>query len=160
MSFKNLVQFGLALMLLLFSTGAAWYEGSALLDNPWEWKHSTPVSQLLNGEITKDSDITQVDFFIYAAKFEPLFPVLMVISILYLTVLTGYILLKRNRKKLGSFLAVLGGLLLFFGLLISDTPTKGGGILLGILMVTGVLCMFTAFMLYTRFVNRLKLKTF
>ena len=79
--FRFLIQFGIISDLLLISTVAAWYEGSAILDNPWEWKYSTPFSRLLNGEVHNNSDISQLDYFIYAAKFHPTFPVIMVISI-------------------------------------------------------------------------------
>jgi len=72
-----IIQFGLITILLLFSTVAAWYEGSAILDNPWEWKYSTPFSQMLYGEVQSDSDISQLDYFVYAAKFQPAFPVIM-----------------------------------------------------------------------------------
>lgn len=38
---KIIIQFGVSSILLLFSTAVAWYEGSAILDNPWEWSFDT-----------------------------------------------------------------------------------------------------------------------
>lgn len=49
---RFITQFGVAAMLLLFSTAVAWYEGSAILDNPWEWRYSTPFTQLINGRVS------------------------------------------------------------------------------------------------------------
>ncbi|WP_245639433.1 YjdJ family protein [Viridibacillus arvi] len=74
------IQFVTVFLLFIFSTFFAWYEGSTNLDNPWEWGYSTPFSQLLNGEVHSASDVSQLDYFIYAAKFQPTFTVFMVIS--------------------------------------------------------------------------------
>nr|WP_308447216.1 YjdJ family protein [Alkalihalobacterium chitinilyticum] len=83
------IQLGIAITSLLFSTFASWYEGSAILDNPWEWEYSTPFSQLLYGEIQNANQISQLDHFVYAAKFQPTFPLIMVISGLYLILLNA-----------------------------------------------------------------------
>lgn len=87
---RLLIKFGTASILFFLSIVVAWYEGSTILDNPWEWKYSTPFSRLLYGEVHSASDILQLDYFIYAAKFQPTYPVIMVISILYLLILIGY----------------------------------------------------------------------
>ena len=78
--FSFLFQFGIASILLLISTVCALYEGSAIVDHPREWKYSTPFSQFLYGEVNSNSSISQLDYFIYAVKFQPTFPVIMVIS--------------------------------------------------------------------------------
>ncbi len=36
---RFVIQFSVSIALLLFSTAVAWYEGSAILDNPWEWRY-------------------------------------------------------------------------------------------------------------------------
>ncbi|MDL4839489.1 DUF4306 domain-containing protein [Aquibacillus rhizosphaerae] len=77
---KYIIQYLLALIVLFLSSLAAWYEGSAIRDNPWEWNNSTFFSTLLNGEIKDTADISQLDHFIYAAKFSPIFPILIVCS--------------------------------------------------------------------------------
>lgn len=43
---------------------AAWYEGSSILEDPWEWEYSTPFSHWLNGEVTDPGDILFLDHFI------------------------------------------------------------------------------------------------
>jgi len=62
MSLKLIIQFGVASILLLFSTGAAWYEGSAILEQPWEWQHSAIFSGIVNGQVGNASDILTIDF--------------------------------------------------------------------------------------------------
>ena len=61
-------------MFLIFFTVAAWYEGSTILDNPWEWKYSAIFTQLLHGEVVNQHTISQLDYFVYAAKFKPAYP--------------------------------------------------------------------------------------
>ncbi|WP_230856125.1 MULTISPECIES: YjdJ family protein [Bacillaceae] len=150
------IQLCIAVMFLLFSTGAAWYEGSGILSNPWEWKYSTPFSQLLHGEVEQQNDISQLDFFVYAGKFQPLFPVLMMVSFLYLVLLSGYMLLKRSRKKIVLFISIIGVLLLLSGSLISNSPTTGGYIFTMLLVTSGIVCLVFAFVFQFRVFRRLK----
>lgn len=152
--FKFLIQFGIASILLLISTVAGWYEGSAILDNPWEWKYSTPFSQLLSGQVHSDSDISQLDYFIYAAKFRPTFPVIMVISSLYLLILIGYYFLKRQYKSFSYYLFFLGGGSFLLSYFIFNSPTVGGRIFFYIWLVSGVLCTVTAVVTYFQIFNR------
>jgi hypothetical protein len=64
----------LASILLIFSTGFAWYEGSKILDDPWEWKYTAIFFQKVNGQVKQASDILSTDHIVYAAKFLPTFP--------------------------------------------------------------------------------------
>lgn len=152
--FSFLFKFGIAFTLLLISTVAAFYEGSAIVDNPWEWKYSTPFSQFLNGEVNSSSSISQFDYLIYAVKFQPIFPVIMVISSLYLLVLMGYHFLKQQHKRFAYYLSFLGAVLFLLSYLIFNSPTFGGQILFYIWLVSGVLCIVTAVITYFRILNR------
>lgn len=98
LSFKFIIQFALAAIFLILSTGATWYEGSTILEKPWEWKHTAIFSQLANGQVEHLNDILPIDHFVYAAKFAPTFPLLMLLSATYLIILVGYILLKRKDR--------------------------------------------------------------
>lgn len=69
---------------LLMATAIAWYEGSEIIDNSLEWKYSTPFSRLFNIEIVNGQDISQLDYFVYAAKFQPFFPMIMTVSVIYI----------------------------------------------------------------------------
>ncbi|QKY68549.1 YjdJ family protein [Lentibacillus sp. CBA3610] len=152
--FKFLLQAGIASILLLFSTVAAWYEGSAILTDPWEWKHSTPFSQLLYDEIQSSNQILQLDHFIYAAKFQPTFPVIMIISSLYLLILTGYRFLRRQHKLFTYYLSFLGGGLFLLSYFSFNSPAPGGQILFYIWLLSGGFCTITAILFYFQILNR------
>jgi hypothetical protein len=152
--FWFIIQFAIATMILLFSTATAWYEGSAIVDNPWEWKYSTPFSQLVYGDVHSASDISQIDYFIYAAKFQPTFPVMMVISSLYLSILIGYRIMNPRLKRFAYYLLFLAMGLFVISYFIFNSPTIGGQILFFICLVIGVLCMVGAVLIYFQVLNR------
>ena len=122
-------QYVLSFMILVFSTFASWYEGSELRDKPWEWEHSAFFSKVFNGEVTESSDISQLDHFIYAAKF----------SLTYIFILSGYLLLKHNTKKLVVFHFCLGIMFFSLGAMVSDSPTVGGKYFTSLFIITCVL---------------------
>jgi len=125
MSFRVIIQLVLASILLLFSTGAAWYEGSALLEHSWEWEHTAIFSGKANRQVENAVDILPIDYFIYAAKFAPAFPLLMLLSGTYLIILIGYIFLKRNHRVFTYYLTSIGVLLLVLSGFLSNSPTSG-----------------------------------
>ncbi|WP_026564903.1 YjdJ family protein [Bacillus sp. UNC41MFS5] len=152
------IQFGLAIIGLVFSTAIAWYEGSAILDNRWEWKYSTPFSQLLNGQILSNSDISQLDYFVYAVKFQPTFPLIMQLSGLYLFILIGYNTLKNKNKWFPYYLSFLGVVLFLVSYLILHSPTVGGRIFFTSSFLSGCLCTIYAVISYLQILNRYKTK--
>ena len=87
---KYILQLIIGIFILAVSTFIAWYEGSAIIDNSLEWKYSTPFTELFN------IDISQLDYFVYSAKFQPLFPTIMMVCVLYILSVIGYYLIKRN----------------------------------------------------------------
>ena len=125
MSFKIVIQSSLALMAFIFSALASWYEGSAILHVSWEWKHTAIFSEIVNGPVKQASDILPIDYFVYAAKFLPTFPLIMLLSGTYLLILIGYILLKRNDKMFSYFLTSIGILFLVLSGFVSNSPTIG-----------------------------------
>ncbi|AMQ05556.1 YjdJ family protein [Sporosarcina psychrophila] len=144
MSFRVIIQLVLASILLLFSTGVAWYEGSALLEHSWEWKHTALFSGIVNGQLENANDILSIDYFMYAAKFAPVFPLLMLLSGTYLIILLGYSLLKRNHKVFTYYLASISVLFLVLGGFLSNSPTSGLKIIFAILLFIGILFLVTA----------------
>lgn len=141
-------QLGIAIIFLLLSTFASWYEGSAIVDNPWEWKYSTPFSQLLYGVVQNTYQISQLDYFVYAAKFQPTFPVIMLISGLYLLILIGYQLFKNHKKRFVYFLSLLSGTLFILSYLVVNSPTIGGQIFFYFGLTSGILCITGAVIIY------------
>ncbi|MBM7586391.1 hypothetical protein JOC86_002943 [Bacillus pakistanensis] len=160
MSLKNLVQLMFAILLILFSTSATWYEGSAILDNPWEWKYTALFSQWIHGEVQHHSDISQLDFFIYAAKFKPAYPLMMFISGFYLIIVLGYVIIGNYHKKLAIFLGSIGALLFLLGSIIASSPTIGGNLFTVVFMLVASICIFTALTLYFQWYKRIKVRVF
>jgi hypothetical protein len=147
-------QYVLAFMLLAFSTFASWYEGSELRDIPWEWKYSAFFSKMFNGEVTESSDISQLDHFIYAAKFKPIFPMLMMFSLIYIFILSGYLLLKYNTKKLMVFHFCLGIMFLLLETMVSNSPTVGDKYFTSLFIISCVLNFIISLILFLKLRKR------
>ena len=155
---RFIIQCGIASFFLLFSTAVAWYEGSAILDNPWEWRYSTPFTQLFYGVVSSPSDISQLDYFVYAFKFQPIFPVIMVLSSLYLLALIGYFIFKQEKKGFAYYLSFLGVGLFLLSYFTSNSPTVGGQIMFYLFLMCGVFCIVTALIYYYQILNRIRVK--
>ncbi|AVR00382.1 hypothetical protein OBCHQ24_15685 [Oceanobacillus iheyensis] len=139
MNMKYIVQYLVALMILVISTFAAWYEGSTIRETPFEWKYSAVFSKWFNGEVKSVADISQLDHFIYAAKFSPVFPVLMVCSVSYFIILGLYTLFRKNSKTMIVLSLMLATLYVFLGALISESPTIGGSVFTIVFTAIGAL---------------------
>lgn len=100
---------------------------------------------MFNGEVTEHADISQLDHFIYAAKFNPIFPILMVLSFTYIFILSGYLLLKYNTKKLMVFHFCLGIMFLLLGTMIFHSATVGGKYFFSLFMITCMLNLIISF---------------
>jgi hypothetical protein len=148
---KYIFQYLLASALLLFSTFAAWYEGSEIRDDPWEWKYSAFFSKMFNGEITNSADISQLDHFIYAAKFSPIYPTFIIVSLSYILILSLYLLLKRYKRSLIVLLFSFGILYLLLGLTVADSPTIGGKYFMSVFIAIGILNFIMSFLFYLKF---------
>lgn len=145
---KYFIQFLLTVILFIFATAATWYEGSELLSRTLEWKYSTFFSQMINGEVIIANDISGLDFFIYAVKFQPFYPFLMMMSILYLLLLASYLVLGKNLRKFSLFLVAIGMILLILGTFVSDSPTAGGKYFNLVLNIMGILCLLNFIILH------------
>ncbi|MDM5154932.1 YjdJ family protein [Bacillus sp. DX1.1] len=90
----HIVQVGIAFLVWICTTLISWYEGSKLLDNPWEWKYTAKFTKFFLGHATNEGDILQLDFFIYSAKFIPLPFFMMIISFCYMLLVMLHVCLK------------------------------------------------------------------
>lgn len=135
-----------AMLFLLLFTFCAWYEGSEILDRSGEWKYSTPFSE----EVEDSKDISNLDHFVYAAKFRPMFPALMMGMLLYLIMLSGLRVCKGNHNKTASFLTGLGVLVVLLSGLVWESPTVGGNIFKGMCLFTGVVCILLGVLIYLK----------
>lgn len=147
---KYAIQYLFALILLVFSTFTAWYEGSMIREVPWEWKYTALFTKMFNGEITSNSEISQLDHFIYAAKFFPLYPILMLLSLSYLLTLSGYLLLKNNTKRLTVFLSAVSVIYVLFGITLSSSPTVGGKYFTFLFLLAGLINVALATLFFLR----------
>ncbi|MGM0750796.1 MAG: YjdJ family protein [Bacillota bacterium] len=137
MSIRYWSQIGIGLVIFGFASLVSWYEGSALLDNSWEWRYSAPFSDMIHGSVQSSNDIVALDFFVYAAKFSPVYPGLMFISASYLLVLIAFRLFKQSSFRI--LIALLGVIDLVLSFLISSSPTAGANILFWLLLLVGLL---------------------
>jgi hypothetical protein len=156
---KIAFQIGLPISILffLFSTLAAWYEGSEIVNNPFEWKYSTPFTQLLYEEISDYKDISQLDYFVYAAKFSPAFTI-MLISALYIFAVITYLFLKKiNFNQLFPAIILFSGIaLIFVSYLLLDSTTDGANTIVWVLLVSGVIYIFVGVLYNSKKFRRLK----
>ncbi|SDH24257.1 protein of unknown function [Alteribacillus persepolensis] len=144
------IQLAVVFALFFVSTVAAWYEGSAVLYDPWEWKYSTPFSHVVYGNVEQASQITWLDHFVYAAKFQPLFPVLMTVSALYVLFLIGCRLLKTHRIRAAYYFTALGLLSFIISFMLLDALTIGGSIFFYVLLASGGMCFLFLYELFIR----------
>ncbi|KGP71139.1 DUF4306 domain-containing protein [Pontibacillus yanchengensis] len=128
------VQYMCVCLFLVFTVMASWYEGSALRGNPWEWEYSAVLSKLVNGEISTKSDIVQLDHFVYAAKFKPLFPLLMTSCLIYLVTLLMYTFARGEIQILRSFHIVMASFCLVLSMVMFQSVTIGGTLFAGLFL--------------------------
>ncbi|MFS0762114.1 DUF4306 domain-containing protein [Peribacillus phoenicis] len=150
MTFNNFLQMIITALFFMVFTFCTWYEGSEILDRPSEWKYSTPFTQVNDDQAMDADDILNFDYFVYAAKFKPLFPFLMVLASSYLIILTGYILFKRRIKKMALFLLGFGVLFLFSSGFVSNSPTVGGNIFTAFFLIGGMIAIIGAALYFFR----------
>lgn len=96
MKYKSIILAVLALFVVM--TGFfSLYEGSALTDDTEQWKYTAVISQMMNErEVLEKSEISQLDFFLYAIKFRPFFPASMIVFILLMMFVAVFPFLHRR----------------------------------------------------------------
>lgn len=144
------LQIIVGIAIFVVSTVFAWYEGSAIVENTFEWEYSTPFTNLFMQEITNGRDISQLDYFVYAAKFQPLFPAIMIVSVLYILWVVGLYLIKIQSKGRLAFWGVLGFLLMLCSGLILNSYTLGSSIFFWISSISGLIFIGVAVSLWAR----------
>ena len=145
MSIKVISQLVFTLLLFVFSTLATWYEGSTILDKPLEWKYTAVFSEIVNGQVETVNEIVVMDYFVYAAKFAPLFPILMLLSGTYISTLIAYIVLKRSGRKFSYLLLTAGSVFLALSGLLADSSASGLKLICLCLLGIGLLAIMMSF---------------
>ncbi|MCH7323278.1 YjdJ family protein [Solibacillus sp. MA9] len=158
--FKYVLQLIVGIFTLVVSTLISWYEGSAITYNSLEWGYSTPFTKLFNIEITNGRDITQLDYFVYAAKFQPLFPAIMMVSVCYILSVVGYYLVKYKLKWAIGFFGLIGCIMILLSGFIFNSTTIGGRIFFWITLVSGLISVaFTVFVCLRNFKHMVSVNT-
>lgn len=139
MKFKHIIFLIVAFFVFIFSTFASWYEGGQLRDISWEWKYSAVFSTWLNGPVEDASDILVIDHFVYAAKFEPLFPLLMAASFLFIIFQLSDWLLRNRKTTHIIFLSLMAVGLLLMSAMLLNSPTIGLTLFSGFFGLSGLL---------------------
>lgn len=125
---KNMKEFILffgALIFFMVATFFSFYEGSRLDDDSWEWPYSAIFTNWLNGGVESAADILTIDYLVYAAKFAPLFPVIMFVSAFILLLQLSSRIFRNNNTALSLFhIACAVALFVMSGVLMSS-PTVG-----------------------------------
>lgn len=150
LTFNHFLQMIIAALFFMVFTFCTWYEGSEIVERPWEWKYSTLFTHVNDEQAIDAVDISNFDHFVYAAKFKPLFPLLMVLAASYIIILSGYILFKRRIKKMALFLLGFGVLFLFSSGFVSHSPTVGGNIFQAFFLIGGMIAIMAAALYYYR----------
>lgn len=148
--FKFVLQTVVGMFSLALSTLFTWYEGSGIIDHPWDWKYSTPFSDFLKIKIVNGYDISQLDYFVYAAKYQPLFPVVMLLSVLYILAVFGYYLIKHQPNLGLIFWGLISCTMILFSSFIFNSTTVGGKIFFLFTFTSSFICVAITFFLYFR----------
>ncbi|ANU24210.1 DUF4306 domain-containing protein [Planococcus donghaensis] len=132
-----------ALIFFAVSTFFSLYEGSRLEDVSWEWRYSAIFSNWLNGGVESAGDILTIDYLVYAAKFAPLFPVIMFVSAFILLLQLVSWIFRKNKIALNLVYLVYGVALFVMSDVFMSSPTVGLELFSRIFFVFGfVLVMF------------------
>ncbi|MFF5994934.1 DUF4306 domain-containing protein [Lysinibacillus sp. KU-BSD001] len=145
--FKYVVQILIGNFIFWVSVFVSWYEGSSIIENSLEWHYSTPFTNRLNIEIITGKEIVPLDYFIYAAKFQPVFPILILLSIIYIAAIVILIVVKFNRHKWATIITIIISLFLgSFSITLTDATTTGGKTLFIITLTSTVFLIFLLIM--------------
>ena len=138
---KRLILFVGALIFFAVATFFSLYEGSQLDDNSWEWPYSAVFTAWLNGGVASADDILTVDYLVYAAKFEPLFPIIMYVSGMILFLQLSSWIFRGKKTALSVLLLLCAIALLVLSGALMASPTDGIQLFSKIFLGTGILLM-------------------
>lgn len=156
MKLKTIIPLSASLLLLCLSTMAAFYEGSALRDDIFEWRWSTPFTMLTAERISHADQVSKLDYLVYAAKFQPFFPAIMLICLISILILASYIGIK-NPKTHAYYFSVLACVMASAGLMILSDHV-GTKFIYSSILLSGVII--SSLLAYQHFTQTLTQSTF
>lgn len=134
MRLRTIIQLSVSLLFLFLSTLAALYEGSAIREDPFEWGWSTPFTLLTTDNLSHADQLSKLDYLIYAAKFQPLFPSIMLVSLIHLLILSTYLITQSPMKRT-LYLSILVCTMLAGSLMMLSNHVETKYFYVGILLV-------------------------
>lgn len=148
--YKYFIQFIISGFVFIFSTLVAWYEGSGIMDHSIEWKYSTPFTKLFGVSILEGKDILWLDYFVYSIKFQPMFPILMLLSAVYMTLLIIIYISKINNKLSNIFFVFMVTTLMFISVFFIGASTTGGKLFFTLTLSIAILLILVKVILYKK----------
>lgn len=136
MSIKCMTQLFASCFVFLLSSVATWYNGSSVLEGP--------LSASLTGGLTKSSAVhhySHIDYLLYTIKFHPQFPIMMMVSGIYLIVLLSIIGFKKRYGLISSCCLCITALLCYSSYKLSHTPTEGEHAMITSSLAAASLCL-------------------
>ncbi|GAB2535665.1 DUF4306 domain-containing protein [Gracilibacillus alcaliphilus] len=133
---KLFIQLAVSFSFFWLALFASLYEGSYLLHDSSEWEH-TPFTHLLHNNPNLPSDISQLDFLVYAIKFYSFFPIICLISGLYFLTASLFALLQKNHLLFRKLFLIIGLLLCVTAVFLFSTLTIGTILFCTILFLFG-----------------------
>ncbi|MCA1322350.1 YjdJ family protein [Bacillus tianshenii] len=133
--FLKILMGTLSVIVFFISTFFSWYEGSDLVVRESRWDTTAILSNWI-GEVNTKGDIYQLDYLIYAAKYKPLFPSIMIISLSILFLLTADKFLKSRQ---GLVVLILSGALFFLAGLILGFTIEENTVISILFLIVGII---------------------
>lgn len=124
--YKYVVQLIVSIPIFMITLFFSWYEGSAIIEKSTQWIYSTPFTSFFNIEIITGKDILWIDYFVYAIKFQPVFPLVSFIFAVYILLIFILIILQFNKRIADILLGTICILILFISGILFGASTKGG----------------------------------
>ncbi|MDN7229398.1 DUF4306 domain-containing protein [Planococcus sp. N064] len=125
MPFKKIVLMSGAIVVFILAALISWYEGGQLRDEPWEWRYTAVFSNWANEGFTNADNLWILDHFVYAAKFEPLFPLVMAISFYFVLFQLTFWLFRGRRTVRNAILLLVASFSFLACYALFDSPTIG-----------------------------------
>ena len=136
---KQAVLFFGALTFFAVATFFSLYEGSQLDDISREWAYTAVFTNWLSGGVASADDILTIDYLVYAAKFEPLFPLIMFVSGMILFQQLSFWIFRGKKAALSVFLLICAIALLVLSGALMASPTDGLELFSRVFFGTGIL---------------------
>ncbi|MFJ8526430.1 DUF4306 domain-containing protein [Bacillus sp. NPDC094106] len=101
MKFRYVVQLIFLFFVFIISAGFAWFDGSNIVNRNDLWDSTAIFTKFFSGVdvVYNEYDISQLDYFVYAAKIHSTSFMIMVLSFIWFSGILLYVFLKKRGDK-------------------------------------------------------------